>query len=63
MKEAKKVIEAIESGMFGDDKDLKELMETVKGKKDRFLVKYELKSYIEAQEKVTYRMKKWFNGL
>jgi len=56
MKEAKKVIEAIESGMFGDDKDLKELMETVKGKKDRFLVKYELKSYIEAQEK----MDEWY---
>jgi len=54
------VIKAIESGMFGEDKDLKELMKTLEGKKDRFLVKYELKAYIEAQEKVINRKRNVF---
>jgi len=50
--EANEVIKAVQDGVFGEHEDIKELIETVKGKKDLYLVRYDFKSYIEAQEKV-----------
>jgi len=50
--EAEKVLEAIEGGMFGNDKEIMELIETVKDHNDRYLVSYDFKAYIEAQEKM-----------
>jgi len=50
--EAEKVVKAIEGGMFGKDKEIMELIETVKNGNDRYLVCYDFKSYIEAQQKV-----------